>query len=136
MQDAGVEGYRRAIVEMRKRWHFHECRGVGGDGGVPCGAVVEVFGPGVVGAELDAAGEIVAEVDDEGVVVARAARPPRGGVGDGGVGLGRVRIIDGAVGEDRIRGLVQIAVEDLVVAVRAVITDRDGGRGGELLFDL
>ena len=42
---------------------FDEGGGVGGDAGVPCGAVVEVAGVGVVGAELEAVGEAAADID-------------------------------------------------------------------------
>ena len=76
-----------AVVEMRERGDGDEGWRVGGDRGVPGRAVVEIFGPGVVDAELQAVGEVVAQVDKEGVVVATAARPPGGGVGYRVVGL-------------------------------------------------
>ena len=69
---------------------------------------------------------------------------PGGGVGDGGVGLGGGGVVDGAVGDaagqaigaDDGGGLVEIAGEDLVVAVRADVADGEGGVRGDLLLDL
>ena len=90
--------------------------------GVPGGAVVEVLRPGVVGAQLQAVAEVVAEIDDEGVVVAGASGPPGGGVGEGGVGLGGVGVEDDAV-VDGEGGFVEVAGEDLVGAVRAGVAD-------------
>ena len=89
-----------AVVEMRKGGDGDEGWRVGGDGGVPGGAVVEILGPGVVDAELQAVAEVVAQIHNEGVVVATAARPPGGGVGYGVVGLGGGGVVDDVVGED------------------------------------
>ncbi len=72
----------------------------------------------------------MAQIDDEGVVVACAGGPPGGGVGYVVIGLGGGGVVDDVVGEDLEVGLVEIAVEDLVIAMRAVVAEGEGGGGG------
>ena len=73
LADVGGGG---AVVEVRERGDGDEGGCVGGDRGVPGGAVVKVFGPGVVGADVETVVEVGFEIDDEGVVVAGATGPP------------------------------------------------------------
>src|ERR1700712_2235443 len=85
-----------AVVEAGKLWDGDEGRRVGGDGRVPGGAVVEVFGERVVGAELQAVGEGPAQIDFEAVVDAGPLRDPGRGVGECWIGLDGRRVVDGS----------------------------------------
>ena len=136
---------RGAVVEMRELRNGDEGGRVAGDAGVPGGAIIEVFGEGVVGAELEAVAEAAAEVELKAVVGAGAAGGPGGGVGDGGIELGGRGIVDGAIGDpgravpctaDGEGGLVEVAGEDLVGAMRADVGDGQRGGGGDLLLDV
>ena len=60
----------RSPVELGIEREGDEGGRVAADAGVPCRAVVEVLGVGVVAAELEAVGEGAADVDDESVVAA------------------------------------------------------------------
>ena len=62
-------------------------------------------------------GKLVAEINYKRVVAARAACPPRGRIRERSVGFGCSGVVDGAVCEDLVGGLVEVTVQDLVVTV-------------------
>ena len=69
MANVGGSG---APVRLRVKGVGDEGGGVAADAGVPGSAVVEVFGPCVVAAELQAVGEAAAQIEREAVVEAGA----------------------------------------------------------------
>jgi len=64
------------------------------------------------------------------------APPTMSGIGDGGIGLSGIGIVDGAVGLDLVGRLVEIAVHDLVITVRSAVADGKRRCRSELLLDL
>jgi hypothetical protein len=63
-------------IEFGIEWELDEPGSVAANAGIPRGSVVQILGVGVVAAELEAVGELSANVDDERVVETYALRDP------------------------------------------------------------